>query len=92
MLTELSHPVGIAVHDDGGYGHRPLVPGTTFVVDPQMWILKGNLYIRVEDTVVVTDNGIEIFAGGAPLELDDVEAVMRDEGMQLPYLLTVQCH
>jgi Xaa-Pro aminopeptidase len=84
----LSHPVGMAVHDDGGYHHRPLLPGTVFTVDPQMWIPEEKLYIRVEDTVVVTDDGIEIFTSDAPLELDDVEALMRDEGAQLPYLLT----
>ena len=75
----LSHPVGMSVHDDGGYHHRPLVPGTVFAVDPQMWIPEEKLYIRVEDTVVVTDDGIEIFTSGAPLELDEVEALIRDE-------------
>ncbi|MFN2270868.1 MAG: aminopeptidase P N-terminal domain-containing protein [Anaerolineae bacterium] len=83
----LSHPVGMAVHDDGGYYHRPLVPGTVFSIDPQMWIPEEKLYIRVEDTVVVTDDGIENLTNGAPLELNDVEALMRDEGTQLPYVL-----
>ena len=92
VLTELSHPVGMAVHDDGRYHHRPLVPGTAFAVDPQMWIPEERLYIRVEDTVVVTADGIENLTSAAPLELDEVEAVMRDGGMQLPYLLTGQCH
>jgi len=84
----LSHPVGMAVHDDGGYHHRPLLPGTVFAVDPQMWIPEKRLYIRVEDTVVVTEDSIENLTSGAPLELDDVEALMRNEGTQLPYLLT----
>jgi Xaa-Pro aminopeptidase len=74
----LSHPVGMAVHDDGGYHHRPLVPGTVFAVDPQMWIPKEKLYIRVEDTGVVTEDGFEVLTSNAPLELDDVEALMRD--------------
>lgn len=82
----LSHPVGMAVHDDGGYHHRPLVPGTVFSVDPQMWIPEEHLYIRAEDTVVVTEDGIENLTSGAPLELDDVEAMMRDERTRLPYL------
>jgi Xaa-Pro aminopeptidase len=81
----LSHPVGMAVHDDGGYHHRPLVPGTVFSVDPQMWIPEERLYIRVEDTVVVTDDGIENLTSAAPLELDDVEALMREE-TPFPYL------
>jgi Xaa-Pro aminopeptidase len=75
----LSHPVGMSVHDDGGYRHRPLVPGTVLSVDPQMWIPEEKLYIRVEDTVVVTKDGIENLTTGAPLELDDVEALMREE-------------
>jgi len=83
----LSHPVGMVVHDDGGYYHRPLVPGTVFSVDPQMWIPEEKLYIRVEDTVVVTEDGIENFTSDAPLELDDVETLMRDERTPLPYLL-----
>jgi Xaa-Pro aminopeptidase len=83
----LSHPVGMAVHDDGGYHHRPLVPGTVFAVDPQMWIHEERRYIRVEDTVVVTPDGIENLTRAAPLELDDVEALMREGRAELPYLL-----
>jgi Xaa-Pro aminopeptidase len=74
----LSHPVGMAVHDPGGYRDRPLAPGVVFAVDPQMWVPDEELYIRVEDTVVVTERGIENLTREAPLELDDVEAVMRE--------------
>jgi len=74
----LSHPVGMAVHDPGGYRERPLVPGVVFAVDPQMWVPEEELYIRVEDTVAVTERGIENLTRDAPLELDDVEAVMRE--------------
>ena len=82
----LSHPVGMAVHDVGGYGgdgparETPLRPGVVFTVDPQMWIPEERLYIRCEDTVVVTDGGIENLTAAAPLELDDVERAMREEG------------
>jgi Xaa-Pro aminopeptidase len=82
----LSHPVGMAVHDDGGYRARPLVPGVVFSIDPQMWIPEEKLYIRVEDTGVVTRHGFENFTGEAPLELDDVEAHMRNEERPLPFL------
>ena len=74
----LSHSVGMAVHDVGGYGPGPLRPGVVFSVDPQMRVPEERLYIRVEDTVVVTEDGIENFTSLAPLELDDVEAMMRD--------------
>ena len=76
----LSHSVGMSVHDVGGYKQAPLRPGVVFAVDPQMWIPEEKLYIRVEDTVVVTETGIEVLTGAAPLDLDEVEALMRQGG------------
>lgn len=77
----LSHTVGLAVHDGGNYSLKPLAPGTVFSVDPQMWIPEEKLYIRVEDTIVVTEDGTENLTQIAPLELDHVEAVMDEEGI-----------
>ena len=77
----LSHPVGMAVHDVGHYRGRPLQPGIVFSVDPQMRIPEERLYLRVEDTVVVTEDGCENLTAGAPLEMDEVEAIMREPGL-----------
>jgi Xaa-Pro aminopeptidase len=77
----MSHCVGMAVHDVGHYRGKVLQPGTVFALDPQMWIPEEKLYIRVEDTVVVTDDGIENLTVDAPLELEDVEALMKDPGL-----------
>ena len=55
----LSHPVGMAVHDVSHYRGKPLRPGIVFSVDPQMRIPEERLYLRVEDTVVVTEDGCE---------------------------------
>ncbi len=83
MLTfqgHLSHPVGMAVHDVGGYRHKPLEPGVVLTVDPQMWVREEKRYIRCEDTIAVTEDGIDNFTKAAPLELDKVEALMREPG------------
>ncbi|MGV3723504.1 MAG: aminopeptidase P N-terminal domain-containing protein [Actinomycetota bacterium] len=77
----LSHPVGMAVHDVGRYWGRPLEPGLVFALDPQLWAPEERLYIRVEDTVVITTDGVEVLTPQAPLELDDVESWMRTPGM-----------
>jgi len=77
----LSHPVGMTVHDVGNYRAQPLRAGTVFTVDPQMWIPEESGYIRCEDTVTVTDDGLENFTASAPLEFDDVEAEMRKPGL-----------
>jgi len=73
----LSHPVGMAVHDVGDYWRGMLRPGMVFTADPQLWVPEEKLYIRVEDTVLVTQTGVEVLTADAPLDLDDVEATMR---------------
>jgi Xaa-Pro aminopeptidase len=77
----MSHPVGMAVHDVGHYRGKVLQPGTVFALDPQMWVPEEKLYLRVEDTVVVTDDGIENLTADAPLELEDVEALIVEPGL-----------
>jgi Xaa-Pro aminopeptidase len=72
----LSHPVGMAVHDVGSYFEFSMQPGLVISIDPQMWVPEERLYIRVEDTIVVTDTGMEILTGHVPIELDEIEALM----------------
>jgi Xaa-Pro aminopeptidase len=76
-----SHPVGMAVHDVGGYRQAPLRPGQVFAVDPQLWVPEETLYIRYEDTVVVTETGVENFTAFLPAELDAIEAEVRKKGV-----------
>jgi Xaa-Pro aminopeptidase len=77
----LSHPVGMTVHDVGTYKRGPLQPGHVFSVDPQLWVPEEHLYLRYEDTVVVTDTGVENFTDFLPSELKDLEALVRERGI-----------
>jgi Xaa-Pro aminopeptidase len=77
----LSHPVGMAVHDVGNYRAAPLRPGLVFSVDPMLWIPEERLYIRVEDVVVVTEDGVENFTDFLPVAADAIEAVIREPGL-----------
>ena len=76
-----SHGVGMAVHDPGRYQDDELEVGLVFSVDPQLWVRKENLYIRFEDTVVVTDDGVENFTHFLPSELNELEALAREKGL-----------
>jgi Xaa-Pro aminopeptidase len=82
-----SHTVGMAVHDVGGY-RDGLKPGHVFSVDPQLRVPEENLYVRYEDTVVVTENGVENFTAFLPSELAELEALAREKGVvqKLPAL------
>jgi Xaa-Pro aminopeptidase len=76
----LSHPVGLSVHDGSPYKHKPLEPGVVLSVDPMMTVPEEELYIRCEDTVLITEDGIENLTGAAPLDADDIEATMKEDG------------
>jgi len=76
-----SHPVGLAVHDDGGYNRDVLKPGHVFSIDPQLRVPEENLYIRYEDVVVVTENGVENFTDFLPSELNDIEKLVGQGGI-----------
>lgn len=77
----LSHPVGLAVHDVGIYRNKPLEPGTVFSIDPMIWVPEKKWYIRIEDVVVVTEDGVENFSGFAPTEIADIEKLMQQDGV-----------
>ena len=79
----LNHSVGMSVHDNVKQWHGdPLRSGMVLVVDPMIWLTDvPHTYVRVEDTVVITEDGCERLTSGAPLELDDVEALMHEPGM-----------
>jgi Xaa-Pro aminopeptidase len=74
----LNHGVGLSTHDSiGPWRDRPLEVGFVCVVDPMVWCEPERQYIRVEDTIVVTADGCERLTGDAPIEIAEIEALMR---------------
>jgi Xaa-Pro aminopeptidase len=70
----------MAVHDVGNY-RGALKPGQVFSVDPQLRVPEENLYLRYEDTVVVTETGVENFTSFIPSELTELEKLTREKGV-----------
>jgi Xaa-Pro aminopeptidase len=77
----LQHPVGLTVHDPGAIWGKPFQEGVVFTVDPMMWIPDEKLYVRMEDTIVVTKDGIENFTPDLASTPEEIEAVMRQDGL-----------
>ena len=77
----LSHPTGLAVHDVGSYRGRPFESGLAFSVDPMLWVHEERLYVRMEDIVAITENGVENFTDFMPRTVEEIEAFMREEGV-----------
>ena len=48
---------------------------------PQLRVREESLYLRYEDTVVVTETGVENFTDFLPMELDEIENVVQEKGV-----------
>jgi Xaa-Pro aminopeptidase len=92
FMHNTSHWLGLDVHDAGGYrdtGGDPLLlaPGMVLTVEPGLYIpaeddvpeaLRG-IGIRLEDDVLVTEDGHEVLTRGVPVDPDQVERICRGE-------------
>jgi Xaa-Pro aminopeptidase len=69
------HFVGLATHDV----KRPTGPikaGQVVTVEPIVEFPDKQMHFRVEDTILVTDNGPEILSSGVVKEMADVEKLV----------------
>ncbi|KZE33887.1 Xaa-Pro aminopeptidase [Crenobacter luteus] len=86
----LGHWIGMDVHDVGGRKDANgdwirFAPGMCTTVEPGLYIRPAdkvpaefhNIGIRIEDDVLVTATGHEVYTAGAPKAVDDIEALMR---------------
>jgi Xaa-Pro aminopeptidase len=76
MQTGISHYVGMAVHDVGGGPRGQLRPGMVFACDIYAVFPGEDLGVRVEDTLVITENGCENLTPGLPRTIAEIEAFM----------------
>ena len=60
-----SHFLGIDAHDTGDY-ERPLEPGTVITVEPGIYIRDESIGIRIEDDILITEDGIENLSSRLP--------------------------
>lgn len=82
--TYLGHWVGMATHDVGTYT-GPFKPGMVFTIEPALTVPEELIYIRLEDLIVVTETGAEIVSDFVPMDIDAIEALMREPGLLQRY-------
>ncbi|MFC2118026.1 aminopeptidase P N-terminal domain-containing protein, partial [Bacteroidota bacterium] len=74
-----NHSVGMAVHDGMGTFQGPdevLREGFVFACDVNMMYPDIEIGVRLEDTVVITKSGCEIFSSGLPRTIEEMEKTM----------------
>ncbi|MCW5605183.1 MAG: Xaa-Pro aminopeptidase [Burkholderiales bacterium] len=88
-MHRTGHWLGLDVHDAGDYRRdgrwRALEPGMVLTVEPGCYIRPGegvpekfaNIGVRIEDDVLVTENGREVLTAAAPKTVSDIESLMQ---------------
>ena len=71
-----SHFLGLDVHDVG-YKYRTFEAGMVFTNEPGIYIREEKLGIRLENDFLLTANGPEDLMADIPLELADIERLMK---------------
>jgi len=70
-----SHFIGLDVHDVGLW-HEPIRAGMVFTVEPGIYIREENIGIRLENDIVITENGYKDLMADIPLEIHEIEELM----------------
>jgi Xaa-Pro aminopeptidase len=87
-MHRTGHWIGMDVHDVGHYKQdgawRILEPGMVLTVEPGLYMPATDavpapyrsIGIRIEDDVLITEDGNEVLSAAAPKDPDAIEAVM----------------
>ena len=79
-----SHWLGLDVHDVGAYATRAgavtLVSGMVMTIEPGLYIAEKGIGIRIEDDIVITNDGCEVLTSGVPTDPAQIEALVRGAG------------
>jgi Xaa-Pro aminopeptidase len=70
-----SHFLGLDVHDVGDF-KRPIEAGMVFTCEPGIYIPEEKLGIRLENDILVTEEGPVNLMADIPIEADEIEALM----------------
>jgi Xaa-Pro aminopeptidase len=73
----LGHNIGLDVHDPGEYC-SPLKPGQVVTVEPGIYIPEEKLGVRIEDDVLMTNDGYELLSKRLPRDPDEIEKIMAE--------------
>ena len=75
------HWVGMEVHDPYQPDNARFLPGMVFTIEPGVYDPETGIGIRIEDVIVITEDGCEVLTEGVPKARQEVEALVRSTGI-----------
>jgi Xaa-Pro aminopeptidase len=79
-VRSLGHTVGMSVHD-APYAAATLQPGEIFTIEPEMRIPDEHIGFRLEDMLLITNDGYVNMSAFVPIEVPDIERLMAQRGL-----------
>ncbi|MFN8296167.1 MAG: aminopeptidase P family protein [Chitinophagales bacterium] len=73
-----SHFLGIDVHDIGNR-YAPMQVGNVFTCEPGIYIPEEKLGIRIENDILITENGVVDLMADIPIEAEEIEDIMNSK-------------
>jgi len=75
FMHGVGHPLGLDVHDVG-FLEEPFAPGWILTVEPGIYIREEGIGVRLENDVLVTENGPVDLMADIPIEPEEIEEWM----------------
>ena len=72
----VGHSLGLDVHDPGITG-RPLEPGMVITIEPGLYIEEEGIGVRIEDDILVTEDGYINLSENIIKSVEDIENFMK---------------
>ena len=72
----LGHPLGLDVHDVG-FTTEPMAAGWVITVEPGIYLPEEGFGVRLENDVLLTENGPVDLMADIPVEVEEIEALMQ---------------
>jgi Xaa-Pro aminopeptidase len=71
FIHGIGHQVGLQVHDANV--DTPLEAGMVVTIEPGIYIEEEGIGVRIEDVLLVTENGARVLSAALPREPDEIE-------------------